>query len=667
MDNGRLRRISRGTHALLDRIIGPEIIINIRRQTTDLRDDISRLESELGNIKTMPCFSGSKAEGLRLKSSDDDWMFIYRNIKVIPSDSYMAIYNSNTTLLVMENEMTKPGFTLLRLIGEPTNLRLIHSTDINGCYLSSKHWRESHTSQSELIHGPCASGTFGPIEYDLAFCLRCDIWPNNAHDCIRRLDRIAWPSYDTILSIVNDGVLFVPIGAKQSIFENTEWRMSFSLAEKKLIYAMNHTQFLCYGLLKIFLKEAIDVNPDVKGLLCSYFLKTALFWEITTTSNQWNPSALLSCFWNCFHRLLQWVSCSYCPNFFIPQNNMFAGKIEGRNRDKLLQHLRVLYKEGYKSLLRCQSLADGMLFIMHTKIEMVCTRILDITCIAHEIIRECYLAKSFHFVDNMSTAIISILMYYLAFPISSHQGFVLKTWLHKLMTEVSISGSKNSFADGTCNRTYYQNLTERMNILERCRTDSVAYILYQAMLCYNNGRYNHAFRLVQISKDRISAPHAFNPYTLTRKDYKEAGIDHLPIETVLKRHLLGTIDIQEDKCIPDLYLEIYNRERGKRRTEIPPLVFGLFLQHLCQRKLGHLKDADEAFYELSLLVQHDDCCHIHNPVRAISLQILGICQHMSHDDRAACRSFTTALQQWPKGIFKFATCVRLGIILVKYF
>ena len=326
MDNDDLRRISRYLYFMLNCIIGFPDEIDIRRTTTNLRDDILRMTCESSNIDRVPCFSGSKCEGLRFNSSDDDWMFIYQDIKVIPYESMTYVYNSNTTLLLMENEMTKPGFTLG-----------VHQ---------------------DFIHGPCSSGSCGGKEYDVAYCLKCDIWPKNAYDCVKRLHQCDWPSNDKVLSIIKDGVLFVPIGAKQSMFENTEWRMSFSLAEKKLIYAMNHTQFICYALLKIFLKEAKDANPDVKGLLCSYFLKTALFWEITARVNQWNPESLLSCFWNCLRRLLQWISCSYCPNFFIPQNNMFEGKIEATNQIKLLEHLRILYYEGCSCLLRCQSISD---------------------------------------------------------------------------------------------------------------------------------------------------------------------------------------------------------------------------------------------------------------------------------------------------------------------
>lgn len=38
------------------------------------------------------------------------------------------------------------------------------------------------------------------------------------------------------------------------LHENEEWRISFSQAEYKFVCAMNHCQFLTFGLLKLFLK-----------------------------------------------------------------------------------------------------------------------------------------------------------------------------------------------------------------------------------------------------------------------------------------------------------------------------------------------------------------------------------------------------------------------------
>ena len=613
----------------------------------------------------MAVYSGSRAEGLRFESSDDDWMFIYRIIKVIQSDSYTAIYDSNMTLLLMENEMTKPGFALLKLIGESTHRAVRQSTEniLNGRYVSCKRWRELHTKHSEFTHGPCVSFAIGSLEYDLAYCLRCDIWPADAQDCIRRLHQSSWPSHNIILSIVNDGVLFVPIGSKQSIFENTEWRMSFSLAEKKLIYAMNHTQFLCYGLLKIFLKEAIDTNPEVKGLLCSYFMKTALFWEITTTSNQWNPSTLLFCFWNCFRRLLRWVSCSYCPNFFIPQNNMFGGKIEGRNRYKLLQHLRILYLEGYKCLIRCQSLANRFILAKVRKNINTELREVDNAVIAIEIINEFLSGKHDIPLENLW------MTYQLASPTSSHERFLLKNWLHCYMTKYSLSSTSYSSAKDGDNKSNYRNLTQRMNIMGRCRTDSVAYLLYQAMLCYNKGSYNRTLRLVQQSKDKISDPSSFYWHNISVEQFRGARLDRLPIETMMRRNYLDYISIANDQYIPELVLEspIIEKLSFKLIPRIPPLVFAIFLQYLCHRKLIHLREADDALYELSLLVQHDDGHHIGIVFKAISWQILGICRQINGDDRAACRSFMTAQQQLTKDFIKYAASVRLGIMLLKYF
>ena len=191
-----LGRILRSLNSTLTAIIGPDVFINVRRTTTDLRDDLSRIHSDPVNSEYIPCYSGSKAEGLRFESSDDDWMFIHRHIKVIPSEN-MAMYDSNTTLLLMENEKTKPGFSLLRLIGESTKSVVTRSTEhiLNGRYLSCKRWRESHTAGyrgpgcgERFTHGPCTSGMVGPtIEYDFAYCIKCDIWPANAQDCIKRL------------------------------------------------------------------------------------------------------------------------------------------------------------------------------------------------------------------------------------------------------------------------------------------------------------------------------------------------------------------------------------------------------------------------------------------------------------------------------------------------
>jgi hypothetical protein len=57
-----------------------------------------------------------------------------------------------------------------------------------------------------------------------------------------------------------------------------EWRISFSVPEKMLIYSWTHSQIICYALLKLLLKEVIKKNEKTDKLFCSYFLKTVIFW-----------------------------------------------------------------------------------------------------------------------------------------------------------------------------------------------------------------------------------------------------------------------------------------------------------------------------------------------------------------------------------------------------
>lgn len=46
-----------------------------------------------------------------------------------------------------------------------------------------------------------------------------------------------------------------------------QWRMSFSLAEKKLVYEFNNTQFLTYGILKLLNQELFSQDPFVHTFL----------------------------------------------------------------------------------------------------------------------------------------------------------------------------------------------------------------------------------------------------------------------------------------------------------------------------------------------------------------------------------------------------------------
>ena len=545
--------------------------------------------------------------------------------------------------------------------------------ELNGRYMSSKKWREFFTATSPtgaFTHGPCTSSINGPYEVDHAYCLQCDVWPDNARSSVQRMHENSWPAPDIINSIIKDGILFVAIGSKKAFFENLEWRISFSLAEKRLIHSMNHAQFLCYGLLKIFLKEAIDVNEDVKGLLCSYFLKTSLFWEITESPHHWNQSTLLSRFWKCFCRLLQWVSCSYCPNFFIPENNMFEGKIEGENRDKLLRYLRILHREGLRSLLRCRSLTlRGISAVLNDPGRYVFVEdgAVERYQYARTVLFEPWNGSPLNVgCPHLNDEILALQLHCTMSTTSSClEQYITSIWLKRSMTQISVSRSSLALSLNKCNKLHYENHVQRMLVLKQCRTDSVCHFVYQAMACYNIRMYGQCLKLVQLAKEKVcSQSSIYLPIAYTRRDRQRD--DNLPIESRMIKFIMDVVKVQK-LDLPELFIECHVDNNMIIRNILPivPMVCVLFLQFLCHSKLGNQRQRDEAMNELSHRIQVDRH-HIEDICVPLALQVLGICQQMCGDNPAACHSYLMALRH-EKNNYIGSTCIRLGTLLVQYF
>ena len=137
---------------------------------------------------------------------------------------------------------------------------------------------------------------------------------------------------------------------------------------------MNHTQFLTYGLLKCFEKEFNKGLDEEEKLLCSYHMKTAIFWAIQqNTIAHWCPQNLLAGFWVCYKLLLKWVYEGVCPNFFIPENNMFLSKVHGVAQRNLFTQLNGLYEKGITFLLQNPSINSYIMNILCNPRLSVCS------------------------------------------------------------------------------------------------------------------------------------------------------------------------------------------------------------------------------------------------------------------------------------------------------
>ncbi|XP_071142029.1 protein mab-21-like [Mytilus edulis] len=317
-------------------VIGSPDVIKARRNILIWQDLVTQKKD------TFRISSGSKAEGIDQKGSDYDEMFLFNTFRVYESFHDVQLTTKKITFN-METNDTKPGFIKLKLADKVfLDIDIIFNwceTVGNEIYISSKRFREHFLKDDMIIHGPCLSTAGG--EFDIAFCFRCKEWITTAEYWIHR-SRPVWPHHTLDTSLVQYGVLFVPIGCKNSPNEDIQWRISFSVTEKLLIHSFSHTQLLCYALMKIMLQDII--KPKHGDLLCSYFLKTIMFWLSEEISpSEWKPENLFSCFIQCIRRLIYCVEYKTCLHYFIPENNLFEDRFTDIQHNAFLDTLRFIY------------------------------------------------------------------------------------------------------------------------------------------------------------------------------------------------------------------------------------------------------------------------------------------------------------------------------------
>jgi hypothetical protein len=138
--------------------------------------------------------------------------------------------------------------------------------------------------KSTEFHGPCTKSIHGLSVHDMAVCLSCTSQPTAVQNWVMRCNEHNWPDSEVLEQCISLGCQLAPVGSTESPHEHLEWRISFILMEKILLQSLSHSQFMCYGLLKIYLKEVLGSFEEINDLVSSYFMKTVLLWEIQTHS-----------------------------------------------------------------------------------------------------------------------------------------------------------------------------------------------------------------------------------------------------------------------------------------------------------------------------------------------------------------------------------------------
>ena len=608
-----LQTISESVYVGLCLKIGTPQQVTIRRDVVDTTELLDHKATQTEELVRMQ--SGSRREGFRFEGSDMDIMFWPNNHRVFWNFSQIQLINILRQVLILcDSTESPPGFTLLWLplveSGYTSRLVLSPSVRYNGAfYISSAKFREIVCNMSHAgstVHGPCSSGRVGSMEYDKAFCLVSDFWPPSASSWIDRCQ--SWPPTHVVNDIVRSGCHFVAIGHKLGKHADNEWRISFSQAEQKLVYNMNHAQFLIYGLLKLFLKEFNKGLHEEEKLLCSYHMKTTIFWAIQQNSiAQWCPQNLLACFWVCFKLLLKWVYEGVCPNFFIPENNMFLNKVHGEAQRNLFTQLFGLYEKGIAFLLHIPSISSCIMDVLCNPRLSICT---DESTLISEVTLDTELfdemaqinrLKALQCIENLYSV-----EHLMRSPLSQHQLIILQKCtstilkvtgflLHDIYTNTS-RGNKQMYI--TDKRSCYMlNLAAKFG----CVSD----LLYIAVYFYKTLRYREALSVIEMTKVKLAQPGLMYMGRVNLERYTEA-VGGWSWSTKMRNTVAQTIKLLNNICFID---ELTLEQQSSLQNEwpalyIPPFILLHMLQFLCCRHVDPMR-AQAALDDLQVLVHHD--------------------------------------------------------------
>ncbi|XP_071147371.1 uncharacterized protein [Mytilus edulis] len=546
--------------------------------------------------------SGSYGEGLEMQGSDLDIMQVEKSIKV--NADKQPDLNPGITYLSMDTDDVKPGFTQLRLEYSRSQYNLECCEEHNGKrYFSSALWKGNlllvGDDKGETIHGPCITDKTGDL--DFAYSLHCKTWISSAVNWITRSSR-SWPSHNVKQSIIKHGVLFVPIGVKGSPKEDLEWRVSFSVAEKLLINTFTHTQLMCYALLKIILKDVIANDSECKDLLCSYFLKTIIFWiseELpSSVSCVWKPDNLIPCFMRCFSRLVYCVEHSVCWHYFIPENNMFENKIEGRARDVLLKKLNTLHSYGWRCILFSDQISNFDVARLNFPIEPFTLYVNDVEKIVQS--SNLYIAngglESYSELDIFNTGLLH--------NIWCHHFSLKQLYAYYISHRCSNLAQRLPFTGATINnKTQYKQYKSCLStLLTNVYHDAVSGWLMVASLFYKTKQYRKALHIIRYSISKCTFDKLFFRMTLSKihsQSLKLLSFNKTSVAYLLKILFVDLIQLKVNSTLipEELVMEGWNK-----RYHIPSTAYAYFLSVLCHYHLNNGSYCQKSIQDLKVVI-----------------------------------------------------------------
>ena len=309
----------------------------------------------LGQIGWKYVATGSVSEGHFEEIGDFDNMWVDPVVQVVFENQTVAESKGSDLHFLSARSFSYPGF--YHIFSDSDDLPEVYEhckvhVSEGPAYISSEkliekmfEWlrtlvdAESH--KGPAIQRPALSQLH--VKTDNVFALYCKEWPDFVRQV--RFKDSKWPCAKAIQQLAKAGCHVVPIGKHNSLTKSLEWRLSFSSAEKIMMNSLiNSTQLHTYNMSKLLLSHLTKEHKVVDEVLCTYYIKTVLFFAIEEEREcVWQESTLLDCIHLVISRLCNCLINHSLPNFFVPENNMIQHlPLQSCSKVADLIHTRIL-------------------------------------------------------------------------------------------------------------------------------------------------------------------------------------------------------------------------------------------------------------------------------------------------------------------------------------
>jgi hypothetical protein len=326
------------------------------------------------------------------------------------------------------------------------------------------------------------------------------------------------------------------------------------------------------------------------------------------------------------------VYIGYLPNFFIPENNMFVGKVVGAQQMSLYQKLESFYDIGVAFLLHSPTLREILMLaltdpqcVMPTG-ESYLKPEIDID-IAHFGENQCVLNAMYasdFLISMMSLNVIDQLL------TNCHNVILHESLVNVLLSTSMSLKTQSLYVSKKKRHTNDRTILHMLGLVTKlgCVSDG----LYLALYLYDTGRYQTALTVTERVKQRLSQPHIMYYNRVDRQRYSEAVGGQSMVTKYRKVWVRNVVFNKKFTYIDELRLEQeVSNSKGLYNLHLSPFVTVHMLSVLCHYRLGNRSQYLQALTDLHTLLLYDEDRYVPLHHRDLSWQILGICQHVVGD------------------------------------